>query len=438
MHKEYDYIIVGAGLCGLILAQELVKQNKRVLVLEKGSFLNKLGKVRHAFHFYDRHALSRSRQGMIIYRTFGVGGTSVVGCGNAVELTQEEYSNIGINFQQEMADAKRQSYVRDQGLHIGPASTKIMGAANRLGYNMQPMPKFSITGNCASCGDCYLGCRFKTKWSSADTFSEIKEKIDLVTDFSARKVIVKNGKAVGIEGRDKKTKELKFFADKIILSAGGLGTPVILQNSGIEAGDNLFVDPFTVVYGSAKGFNQKKELLMSAVCAKFHKTEGLVMAPYVDNYYSFCSCVNLPRGFNVFRLNRLLGIMVKIADDNIGKVYHDGTIDKELTENDRAKLKKGNKMASQILIECGVRPKDIFIAQPRGAHPGGTAAIGKVVNKQLETQMKNLYVCDASVLPFAPGIPPMLSLIALTKWFGKDVEKGKTGTNLSHKEALVI
>ncbi len=31
----------------------------------------------------------------------------------------------------------------------------------------------------------------------------------------------------------------------------------------------------------------------------------------------------------------------------------------------------------------------------------------------------NLSVCDASVLPKAPGLPPILTIVALAKWLGK-------------------
>ncbi|MDD3985164.1 MAG: GMC oxidoreductase [Methanobacterium sp.] len=51
----------------------------------------------------------------------------------------------------------------------------------------------------------------------------------------------------------------------------------------------------------------------------------------------------------------------------------------------------------------------------RGAHPGGTAAIGKVFDKNLETCIKGLYVSDASVIPQAPGRPPILTITALSK-----------------------
>jgi len=69
----------------------------------------------------------------------------------------------------------------------------------------------------------------------------------------------------------------------------------------------------------------------------------------------------------------------------------------------------------------GVRPQDIFITRPRGAHPGGTAGIGRVVNNRLETEIKNLFVCDTSVFPQSFGLPPILTLLALSRWFAKNV-----------------
>ncbi|MHC4592251.1 MAG: GMC oxidoreductase, partial [Planctomycetota bacterium] len=59
------------------------------------------------------------------------------------------------------------------------------------------------------------------------------------------------------------------------------------------------------------------------------------------------------------------------------------------------------------------------VTRPQGAHPGGTAAIGKVVNADLQTEVDNLFVCDASVLPNAPGLPPIPTIVALAKRLAK-------------------
>jgi len=425
VRTEFDYIIVGAGLCGLALAKDLSKKNKRVLVLERGNFRDKLGKIIYALFFYDKCALSKSRQGVIIYRAFGVGGTSIVSCGNAIRFTKEEYEKIGIGIETELDEAAQESSARITNLPIGRASSRIMKEANKLGYDMHLMPKFNIAGRCTSCGECIVGCRSGAKWTSREYLKDInKEKTQLVTDFYTNKVMITKGKAIGVEGIAQGLKRQRFFADKIILSAGGVGTPIILQNSGLDAGDNLFVDLFNVTYGISREFNQRKESTMSIVCEKFHKSDGFVLSPFIDNCAGFLSASEYSNILNVFKLNKIMGIMTKIADDNIGKVHSDGRIDKEPTENDKKKLQKGSNIAKEILIKCGVNPKTISITKPRGAHPGGTAAIAKVVDNKLETKIKNLYVCDASVLPFAPGLPPMLSLLALAKWFVKSNLEG--------------
>ncbi|MBU1998500.1 MAG: NAD(P)-binding protein, partial [Candidatus Omnitrophica bacterium] len=78
MQERYDYIIVGAGLCGLVLAKELSQKNKRVLILERGGYIRNLGSIMYVAPFYDKIGLAKSRQGVINLRVLGVGGTSVV------------------------------------------------------------------------------------------------------------------------------------------------------------------------------------------------------------------------------------------------------------------------------------------------------------------------------------------------------------------------
>jgi choline dehydrogenase-like flavoprotein len=57
----------------------------------------------------------------------------------------------------------------------------------------------------------------------------------------------------------------------------------------------------------------------------------------------------------------------------------------------------------------------------RGAHPGGTARIGEAVDRTLATTVSGLYLADASVLPAAPGAPPILTIVALAKYLAKQL-----------------
>ena len=119
--------------------------------------------------------------------------------------------------------------------------------------------------------------------------------------------------------------------------------------------------------------------------------------------------------------NDILGIMIKIADEGSGKVRED-YIEKYSTAKDVSLLAKGSAAAGAILKEAGVDPNTLTSTIARGAHPGGTAAIGDVVNKNLETEISGLFVADASVFPKAPGAPPVLTIIALARRLARYIE----------------
>jgi len=90
-----------------------------------------------------------------------------------------------------------------------------------------------------------------------------------------------------------------------------------------------------------------------------------------------------------------------------------------VTENDRRKLDRGDQIAREILLKAGVGPSTLYTTRVRAGHPGGTAGISRVVDRELETEISGLYVSDASVLPTAPGLPPVVTLVALSKRLSK-------------------
>jgi hypothetical protein len=72
--------------------------------------------------------------------------------------------------------------------------------------------------------------------------------------------------------------------------------------------------------------------------------------------------------------------MAKTTDDAVGNVDENGVIHKPITKDDQKRLDKGKQLSSEILMQAGANPKSIFTSPIRGAHPGGTASIGNVVN----------------------------------------------------------
>ena len=118
------------------------------------------------------------------------------------------------------------------------------------------------------------------------------------------------------------------------------------------------------------------------------------------------------------RWGHTLGIMIKLKDEISGSVQANRrgfSVSKGLTTNDEQRLQKAEEVASRILQQAGCAPDTIFSTPIRGTHPSGTVRIGTMLDNNLETEIQNLFVCDASVFPEALARPTVLTIIALAK-----------------------
>lgn len=422
--KKYEFLIVGSGAGGATLARELSKRGKEVLVVERGRYEEKIGTLQDALRYFDGTKLTKtpakSKEGVILWRTLMAGGSTVVSCGNSTRCLEEELADFGITLDEEFAEAEREMNVSPiaEGL-LSEGSERIMWAAKELGYKMELMPKFIDPVRCQKCGQCVFGCTNGAKWTALDCLEEARQSgADILYDTRIQQVLVENGKARGVRGVGPQG-QIEILSDVVILAAGGLGTPVILQQSGVkDAGPGLFVDLFVNTYGVTKGLNQIHEPTMALVDHEFHKSKGFILSPFVQHARMTRFMEIGARGLTL-PTRRLIGIMTKTADEPVGRVYPDGTVSKPVTERDWTRLREGSSIAKEILVKAGADGKSIVVSKPQGAHPGGTAAVGKVVDKDLQTNVDNLFVCDASVFPAAPGMPPILTIVALAKQLAK-------------------
>ena len=234
-------------------------------------------------------------------------------------------------------------------------------------------------------------------WKKRETWGSRYDNIKVTQITSS------NGKVTGV-----KSLKRVFRADYVILSAGAIETPKLLIKAGLDAGRHLFVDTFVTIGGTMKNIQFNKELTMYSIL----KGKNYILSPH----FSTILAEKLkPYGFQE---EDVIGMMVKIKDDRSGMVRIDNII-KNNTSRDAGILAEGSALAGAILTEAGVDAKTLVSTPARGAHPGGTAAIGETVDINLETDIKGLFVADASVFPSAPGAPPILTIIALAKRLAK-------------------
>lgn len=426
INNKSEYIVVGSGAGGASISCELAKKGKSVLIVEKGKVEKKLGTFKDAVRVYDGNKLTKipkkSKEGVIIYRAFMAGGTTVVSMANGVRSLEKELLAHKIVLDDEFAECERELGVKKiPDSLISKGGLIIKEAAQSLGYTFENMPKFLDFDKCKSCGHCSMGCFNEAKWTSFVHLTEAQKfGADVVFHTEVEKIITDHGRTKGVIVRNN-NQTMNIESDFVILAAGGIGTPVVLQNSGLtDAGTNLFIDIIVNTYGVTDEIGMLNEPQMSLVNLDFHENEGFLLSTFIQPSREI-RLIELGLAGYTMPSNRLIGMMTKISDEPSGRVFPDGSISKKVTEKDKEKIDKGTKISKEILIKAGAKPDSIRFSTPQGAHPGGTAAIGKIVNAHLETECKNLFVCDASVLPQSPGLPPILTIIALAKRLGKEL-----------------
>jgi choline dehydrogenase-like flavoprotein len=422
--RHYEFAIVGSGAGGATLARELSKRGKDVLVIERGQPERSIGNVMDCLRYYDMKPLktsfATSREGVMLLRAFMAGGSTVVAMGNAVRCLEEELASFGIDLKEEFVEAEREMNVAPiaDGL-LSEGSQKIRWAAHELGYRMDPMPKVIDPVRCQKCGGCARGCVHQAKWTALDYLEEAgQDGADVVYNTEIQEVTIDGRKVRGVRGIGP-SGPVEIQAEVVVLAAGGLGTPVILLRSGVkDAGQNLFIDIVVNTYGVTEGLNQMHEPNMALVDLEFHKSKGFLLSSFAQGSRTVRFMEAGAKGM-AMPANRMIGVMTKISDEPVGLVHADGSVSKPVTERDWTRLREGSSISKEILVKAGAKADSILVGKPMGAHPGGTAAIGQVVDKDLQTPIENLFVCDCSVFPATPGLPPILTIVALAKRLGK-------------------
>ncbi|MGA1867996.1 MAG: thioester reductase domain-containing protein [bacterium] len=421
--KKYEFIIVGSGAGGATMAKELAKRGKRVIVVEQGKRYKHIGGLFKSFQLFDHHAITMwpkaSKEGVFLYRAIMGGGSTAVSCGNGTRCSEEELAAFGIDLTTEYEEAEKEMDIAPYKMRLSSGSKAILKAAGDLGYHFERMPKFMRYERCKRCAACFMGCKYNAKWTSLDYLDEaIENGAEVMYETAVEQVIIRNGKAVGIKGK-RGWGRIKIYADVVILAAGGLATPVILQKTGIKkAGTHLFGDLLVNTYDVASDLTQLGEPSMALLDNEFHESKGFILSTWPQPSRSYRFAEAGVRGM-LLPPAHTLGIMTKSADDPTGRVFPDGTFSKTVTESDMARLNEGVEISKEILIKAGVNKKSIVVGKPFGAHPGGTAALGRIVNKDLQTEIDNLFVCDASVFPKSLGAPPILAIAAMAKRLAK-------------------
>lgn len=414
-------IVIGSGAGGAQSARMLARDFD-VTVLEQGRTfrplslsLDMLAKFRCTGLYFDERLIQlllpnmridRAREMVMVYGR-GLGGTTTLATGNAVRA-DEGLKRLGINLDEEFDELYRELPITtDHQSRWSPITRRTFEVMQQMGLDPQPMPKLLRTRQCRMCGHCSIGCPTGAKWDTR----ELLEGLDVRTGCQVTKIDIEGGQARRVHFRRGLQHET-LEADIVIVAAGGYGTPDILRRSGIDCQPSLFVDPVLCVAAPMEGARQDRQLLMPFVSRR----QRYIISPYMD-WLSFFFNKEWRR-----TMDGMVSLMIKLADTEQGDV-HDGHMQKTLTEVDHQYLKQGVEDCREILLRMGVREQDIFLGSLNAGHPGGMLPLTEAEAQTLHSPLlpANLYVADATILPQALGLPPILTIMALAKRIAKNI-----------------
>lgn len=421
-----DVVVVGSGPGGATIAKELASKGKKVTIVEWGKDNTPKGKIlSDPFRFFggftnkSRGFMETSSDPkMTMLRCITTGGSTMAYGGVSWDPPLQKFKEYGIDLSQELKELKDEIVVKPlSDYQMGPAAKIISKSAKELGLGWGKIDRFFQDPDKFKHEAYLFGDSTGARWDARSwVLDAIGNGAVLMNETFCEKILIENNEAVGIVVKDKKNKKTEIKADTVVIAAGGVGSPVILKKSGIdEAGEKFFNDPYVLAIGYVD-----KELSGKEVT----RQEGML----VDGEFSLGDMavpsqvyqqivLTQSKTVKLMKRTRALSILIEIVDELNGSVDIKGKVYKPMSDADFNKLEKGKEMAVKILENAGA--KDIWFTKLAGVHPGGTCKIGEVVNSDLKTNVENLYVSDASVLPESLAIPPLMTILALSKRLSK-------------------
>ena len=469
--EQCDVVVVGSGAGGASAARLLAEAGLDVVVLEEGFLYDASSYTTDPLEALARMyrdgglTVLEGRPAIPLPLGRCIGGTTVINSGTCVRTPDDVLARWrdehGIRWGPALAD-EFDAIERDLAvttLHesaAGANAAPCRRGAEALGWSNRPVRRNA--GPVIRCGTCPTGCAIDAK--QAMHVSELPRAVAAGARIRAgvrvTHILVSGGRAVGVQAANRE-RVFSVRARAVVLAGGAVGTPELLLRQGLTGGvgRNLHVQPACWVGARFDDAVRGWDGVMQSWHVDEWRQRGLFLeATFTPLPFGAHWLPGVGAAFKerVADIGKLAVIGVHLADTSAGRVrIRSGAarLGYRLTTEDAATLGFGIARAADILfaagarevypqvagtpsigpgeqgrLETGMKPARLRL---EAFHPMGTAAMGSVTDASGELrELPGAYVADGSLLPTAPGVNPMITIIAMARRVARGLADGLT------------
>jgi choline dehydrogenase-like flavoprotein len=468
-----DVCIVGSGAGGAPVAQALARAGLDVVVLEDGPAIAReelTARPRDMTALLYRDAGQTATLGtppIMLPLGRAVGGTTLVNSGTCfrapTEVLRRWATDLGLD---ELGPGSLDdAYARvERTIGVTRVTEDIAGrnaliakrGAERLGWSGRFLDRNAV--GCVGSGVCAFGCPTGAKRHTGQAYMGDAHAAGATTYASARarRVAVRDGRARGVEATTAAGGRLVVHADRVVVAAGTLHTPLLLATSGIghpQLGRNLSIHPATAAWALMDEVVDMARGVPQSYCVDEFAAEGIMLEGIAGppDYLAMAVPYSGERHRELMlRYRHVAQFGLMVSDTSRGRVLTGAlarragrpVVRYDLNANDTQAVARGVERLAELLFAAGahtvitpvasmpelhdgdlrplrtraVRARDLKLM---AFHPLGTARMaGRPGDGVLDADGQvrgaaGLYVCDGSAVPSSLGVNPQLTIMAL-------------------------
>ncbi|MDQ3034289.1 MAG: GMC family oxidoreductase [Myxococcota bacterium] len=466
---ECEVVVVGTGAGGAVVGRELADRGYAVCFVEEGQLHRRdafTGSSLKTHKEFYRGGMAVGNNLFPVFMGRLVGGSTAVNGGTCFRTPASVLDRWCEELRTDEFTRERMAPYFDRVediLQVQPAERKHIGKIAEVferGCDSLGWSHFAIARNAPGCegtGFCDFGCRTDARRSTNISYvpPALEKGAMLFTGLRAERVLIENGRAVGIEGVASTGKRIRVRGRAVVFAGGALPTPLFLLKNGLcnssgQVGRNVTLHPSGGLSALFDDDIRGPEHIPQGYGSEQFLRDGILLtAAQPDyNYAPIVFSFGGRRLMEVMNeLQHIASFGILIADEGRGRIAFDvqgsATVLYNLTQGDADRFHRGVVAMGEICWAAGAKklwPAVIGVPEINGRaewerfkrsrlapsqclmtsyHPLGSCRMGSdprtsVVSLDHEAHdLPGFFVVDGSTVPGPLGVNPQLTIMAM-------------------------